>query len=387
MGQYALRALQAKEVTLGRSIPWDVVDRWGQLLLAKGAHIDKEDLVSHLLEHGYRQVPKSELARMGELEMGQHERRYRGLPMQAVRRVATRLGKVYASAQKLGLDVDEIRDLVHQLVDLTRNDPDEALASVVLCNQGSYAIWHAVHVAIVGLVLAGDSPAMEEARKSVAAATLTMNYGMYPLQDELQNQEAPLTDEQRETVRSHPAASAEALREAGVTDPIWLEAVAMHHERLDGSGYPRGLSGREIPFHARLLSACDVYCAAISSRSYRRALTPGQAMREIFVNSGKLLDEALAQRFVKVLGIYLPGTVVRLANNEVAMVVARSEQANAPMVASFVSRWGEGRAPALRATVEEEFAITEIVDPDDVRGYSNLLHLWGDVCGVRESKR
>lgn len=135
--------------------------------------------LEHLLERGYRQVPKDELTRLGEMELGKHERRYHGLPMQPVRRVASRLGKIYDSAHKLGLDVSEIRELVDQLVELCRSDTDEALASVVLCKDGSYAVWHAVHVAIVGLVLAGDAPAMAGARKSLAAA-LTMNYGITP---------------------------------------------------------------------------------------------------------------------------------------------------------------------------------------------------------------
>ena len=97
-----------------------------------------------------------------------------------------------------------------------------------------------------------------------------MNMSILQLQDVLQAQQAPLTGEQKEVIQRHPETSAALLRERGVSDEIWLNAVLCHHEAIDGSGYPQGSKGDAIPMPAQLVSLADVYCARISNREYRR---------------------------------------------------------------------------------------------------------------------
>jgi len=96
--------------------------------------------------------------------------------------------------------------------------------------------------------------------------------------------------------------------------------VRAHHEHLDGSGYPARLSGEAIPTAARILRLADVYCAKVGRRDYRPAHTPEAAFRGLFGSERLRLDMPLAAHLLRRLGLYPPGTLVRLANRETAVV-------------------------------------------------------------------
>ena len=108
----------------------------------------------------------------------------------------------------------------------------------------------------------------------------------------------PLTDVEREQIRTHPVAGARLL--AGVDDFLpALPYVLHHHERWDGTGYPDGLAADEIPIEARLLSVVDAFDAMTSERSYRPALTVEQALAELELCAGTQFDPELAETFVE----------------------------------------------------------------------------------------
>jgi hypothetical protein len=119
-----------------------------------------------------------------------------------------------------------------------------------------------------------------------------------------------------------------------------METVMQHHERLDGSGYPRALSGEAVSSGARLLAIADVYCALVTEHAHRRALLPNAALKELYLLRGKALDGAMVEQFIKVAGVYPPGTLVKLANGELAVVARHGEAATTPIVHSVVSARG-----------------------------------------------
>ena len=121
-----------------------------------------------------------------------------------------------------------------------------------------------------------------------------------------------LTDVQRQAIRCHPARSTEVLVDAGVEDREWLSAILAHHEHLDGSGYPAGLAGESIPSPARILRVADDYCAKAGGRHYRLPRSSKQALRSLFRSKRLWLDMQLAAHLLRRLGLYPPGTLVRL---------------------------------------------------------------------------
>ena len=218
-----------------------------------------------------------------------------------------------------------------------------------------------------------------EERLPLLAAALTMNIAMIELQDVLFRQKERLTAEQQRVVKDHPLCGAELLRTYGVTDEVWLRAVSHHHEFMDGSGYPQGLRGEEIDKNARLLMLADVYCAKLFPRSYRSPLQPDVAAREMFTGGrGHSLDQDLAKLFIKELGIFHPGLFVRLANDEIAVVIRRGEKIHHPVVNSVVKVDGSPYlAPKKRDCSNEEFKITGSVAQKDVPVCINRQVVWG----------
>lgn len=165
---------------------------------------------------------------------------------------------------------------------------------------------------------------------------------------------------------------------AGVGDPLWLEAVLHHHERLDGSGYPHGLRGDDIPHLARLLGIVDIYTAMLRPRTYRDAVPARMALRNIFLERGKQVDEALATLLIKELGVYPPGTLVRLANDEIGVVLHRGGDAAHPQVSRLMTAEGYRASVAVvRDTHAAEFQIVDSVPHGRYPGLlPNIAALW-----------
>ena len=143
---------------------------------------------------------------------------------------------------------------------------------------------------------------------------------------------------------THPTISLATLKDSGVTDEEWLQAVAQHHERPGGGGYPAG-SARSVEM-ANALRTVDVYTAKLAGRSGRDSLPPPRAARDLLVvERGNPFALALITEF----GIHPPGSLVRLNSGEVAVVVQRTADTDAPQVAVLTGRRGEPLAePLLR---------------------------------------
>ncbi|MBQ0931278.1 phosphohydrolase [Ideonella sp. 4Y16] len=217
-----------------------------------------------------------------------------------------------------------------------------------------YALQHAQHTAVVGLLLSRhlgwDGPT---ARRLVAAA-MTMNVSTLELQAQMAVQTDPPTTRQRELIRAHPLASETLLRRAGVTDEAWLQAVREHHERPDGGGYPAGLT--QVCELAHALRTADVFTAKISARAIRQALPIQVAAKQLFQEEK---GGPMATGIIKQLGLYPPGDLVQLKSGEIAVVTHRGPNATTPLVATITNTQGQPVAATLaRNSADAAYAIT-----------------------------
>lgn len=286
-------------------------------------------------------------------------------PVEPWRRLQERLDPLLGHPQDASDFVGELQALALDVLQMTEADPDLAILAMVRLDPFDYAVAHALQSAVACDAYGHAIGTPVEKRIVLIQAAMTMNISMLALQRELEWQDQPPTPEQRELIRLHPLNSCDQLQILGISDPVWLQAVAEHHEAEDGSGYPTGCRS-ELP-EAGVLAVADRYCALISRRGPRDAMTSNRAARSLYSAAyGK--RQSLVARIMEVFGQHPPGSLVRLANGEIGMVVRRGNAFASERVCTLVSASGEP-LPTLevRDTALPDFAIRAGVPDRDLK--------------------
>lgn len=218
---------------------------------------------------------------------------------------------------------------------LADNDADRVVFVATFLAESEarhYCAAHSLYVALACHLASRAIDGWDDRRRAqLRGAALTMNIAMAAQQDLMARQFAPLDTEQRALVDSHETRGAQRLRDLGIDDTDWTEAVAQHHRTGPGALETRSPAEQM----ARLIQRADRLTAAHSIRAGRAARTAGDASRAAYLDEMQQPDAAGAA-LVKALGIYPPGSLVRLANAEVAIVIRRGERADQPQVAAVV---------------------------------------------------
>lgn len=357
------------ELAIGQALPRNAYNEKGQLLLRKGAIIHSSAQIELITENALASTAPETDRQAGVDDVP-------ATPLGMLLTARWRLlALIEQGSNNFPADLLRVGALLRRAC---RANTDLALASVLLVRDAPYPIRHAANAAVICQIMAAALDWPEETQAAVVAAALTMNLGMLELQDELSREPGPLTPEQKETIHLHPTRSVELLQNAGVPAGAWLEIVRDHHERLDGSGYPAGKQADAISPPARLLALADIYCARITERSYRAGMSATPALRQIFLNEGKRVDEAQVAQFIKTLGVYPPGTGVRLENGSIAVVTHRGATGNTPRVAALTSPTGMQLASPLRhSSGSPGHAVKSVVNLEALKIPVGLTALWG----------
>ena len=245
--------------------------------------------------------------------------------------------------------------------------PDATLLALIYLSAQEtrmYSATHAMLVSCVCMVVARELLRWPDAQVlQLGSAALTMNIAMTELQDQLAQQSQPLTAQQIVAVEDHASRSEQLLRRLGVADPVWLEAVLCHHHRFPGPLAKKS----EAQQMARLLQRADVFGARLAPRVVRSPMPVTAAMQASYYDEEHQVDEAGAA-LVKTLGVYPPGAFVRLATQEVAVVLRRGATATTPRVAVVMNRGGMPTGEMIpRDTSQTAWKIAGVVAYRDVR--------------------
>ncbi|MCW2313822.1 HD-GYP domain-containing protein [Rhodoferax antarcticus] len=259
----------------------------------------------------------------------------------------------------------------------TRRNPDGTLFALIHLagsEMRQYSATHAMLVNVICSLAARDVLKWPQAQlKALSSAVLTMNISMTELQDRLVMQKEPPTPAQLQRIQTHSPRSVDLLQQMGVSDRLWLEAVLNH-----GAKTPGPLVGRSIGQRlARLIQRADLFAARLSPRISRAPEPPGAAMQSCYFDENKQIDEAGAA-LIKAVGIYSPGTYVKLASQEIAVVIKRGLNTTTPKVAVLVNRQGMPTGePSVRDTSLADYRIIASVPCRDVKVTHTLDKLMG----------
>lgn len=228
------------------------------------------------------------------------------------------IGRAIDVAKKI---VDEITSIANISVDL-----------LDLRSYDDYTFHHSINVAIYATIVGKKMGLTYDELVLLCQAGLFHDLGKSKVPIEILNKPGRLEDEEYEIIKKHPKMAFDMLSDNFMISPMVKQAVLMHHENENGSGYPLGREGSQIPVFAKILHAVDVYDALTSKRPYKEPYAPVDAFEYLWGGMGILFDEKVVNTIVNVIPAYPPGTDIKFSNGESAVVVDHTDDVLRPVV-------------------------------------------------------
>ncbi|MCX8959976.1 HD-GYP domain-containing protein [Erwinia psidii] len=280
-----------------------------------------------------------------------------------------RLGKTIDTASTLPL-VDEIASSISR-------HPAALLSVVRLKTHDDYTYLHSVAVCALMVSLARQLQLSEWLVRCAGTAGLLHDVGKAGIPLEILNKPGKLTDDELTIMKQHPVIGEALLRKSGGHESV-LDVALHHHEKINGSGYPFGLQDEAISQLARMAAVCDVYDAVTSDRPYKAGWNPAAAMRQMASWEGHF-DRTIFYAFVKAVGIYPVGSVVRLTSERVAVVAEPGQHSLLqPKVCVFYSLKTSQYLGRQVVDLADSHCQDSIAGPEESARWSgvNLNELW-----------
>ncbi|MDA8092807.1 MAG: HD-GYP domain-containing protein [Betaproteobacteria bacterium] len=260
----------------------------------------------------------------------------------------------------------QIGDAMSVVDDITQSLSRNTTAFLTLArlkSKDDYTYLHSVAVCAFMTALGMQLGLTGETLRSAGLAGLLHDIGKMTIPDSVLKKPGTLSEEEFALVKTHPRRGWEILKQAHADD-IVLDVCLNHHERMDGRGYPGPVSGEELSIFARMVAVCDVYDALTSDRCYRRASPPAETVRKMAEWLNGHFDQRIFFAFVKVVGIYPTGTLVRLTSGRLGIVTEQTARnLLLPIVKVFFS--ANADAPIAPELVDLSAVQDAIVSSED----------------------
>lgn len=264
--------------------------------------------------------------------------------------VANKLHKKGKSVQKvllnsvakgLPMDIAVPEEFTKNLVGSIDRNPNALLCLTKIREKDDYLLEHSLNVAILLANFAQYIGLKEEEVQELALSGFLHDIGKIRIPDKILHKPGRLTDQEMNIMRDHVVYGIEALQEMDIPERM-IRTVGEHHERLDGYGYPEGARDDEISFYGRMIAIVDVYDALTADRCYKAGMPSQKALQILLKDTPHKYDRELVQKFIKCIGIYPVGSLVKLSDETIAMVVKHNEDAPLkPIVKVFYSLRGK----------------------------------------------
>lgn len=276
------------------------------------------------------------------------------------------------------LDLSTASTLVQAVCSSVERHPDALISMARLKTSDNYTYMHSVAVCGLMVALARKMELSEAQIMQAGMAGLLHDMGKAHSDPNILNKPGALTDEEFKHMQRHPVKGFLMLQ-GSVQDEGVLDACLHHHERMDGKGYPHGLAGNDIRLLTRMTTICDVYDAITSDRPYKKGWAPGVALQRMAQWCHTHLDAQIFETFVKAIGLYPVGSLVRLQSGLLGVVCAPAQNSmSTPQVAAFYHIGLQRMLRPAKLLDLEKLPDERIVAGEDPSKwpFTNLEQLW-----------
>ncbi len=283
--------------------------------------------------------------------------------------------------------LENVGELVQEISDSVLRHPNALISLARLKTSDEYTYMHSVAVCALMIALARQLEMTEEQVREAGEAGLLHDIGKMAIPDAILNKPDKLTDAEFGTMRLHPEAGAKMLLDCRQISALVLDVCLHHHEKFDGSGYPHRLVGEQISLFARMGAVCDVYDAITSDRPYKKGWDPAEAIRKMAEWKGHF-DPQIFQAFVKSVGIYPVGALVRLESGRLGVVLEQHEKSLlTPRVKVFFSARSKLPIPQEVLDLAKLAGRDKIVARESAEdwGFKNIEELWSGIPASKGS--
>jgi HD-GYP domain-containing protein (c-di-GMP phosphodiesterase class II) len=287
---------------------------------------------------------------------------------------------------RMGKTVDSggAKQLVQEIADSVSRNPGALISLARLKTADDYTYMHSVAVCAMMVALAKQLGLNEEETRSAGLAGLMHDLGKAAMPMSVLNKPGKLTEAEFSIIKTHPEEGYRLLQNGGGADPVVMDVCLHHHEKMDGSGYPHGLKGDEISLFAKMGAVCDVYDAITSNRPCKAGWDPAESLRKMAEWASGHFDGKVFQAFVKSLGIYPIGSLVRLSSGRLGVVVEQTAKSlTTPCVKVFYSTKSQMRILPEVVDLSRPGTTEKIVSREEPAKwkFADLDELWSGTPG------
>ncbi|MCK5001947.1 MAG: HD-GYP domain-containing protein [Gammaproteobacteria bacterium] len=222
------------------------------------------------------------------------------------------------------LDIGAVRNAVQPILESVIRNSDALLWVSEMQKKDAYTYSHSLDNCSLAIAFGRHLGLYKEDLRNLAMGLLLMDVGKVKVADEILNKTGTLSVEEFEEMKNHVYYGVNLLRNTpGINETI-INVVLTHHERFDGSGYPSGLKGKEVPVYGRIAAIIDCYTAMTGNSTYRTAIAPHKALQTIYNWRNKYFQDELVEQFLQCLGVYPTGSLVEMSSGEVGMIMSQN---------------------------------------------------------------
>ncbi len=280
------------------------------------------------------------------------------------------------------IDVGGAQLMVEEITDSVTRNPGALISLARLKTVDDYTYMHSVAVCAMMVALAKQLGLDEKTTRTAGLAGLMHDLGKAMMPMDVLNKPGKLSAAEFAIIKTHPVEGHRALLSGSSVDPIVLDVCLHHHEKTDGSGYPKGLKSDEISLFAKMGAVCDVYDAITSNRPYKSGWDPAESLRKMAEWANGHFDPKVFQAFVKSLGIYPIGSLVQLSSGRLGVVVEQTGQSlTKPSVKVFFSTKSNMRIMPEVVDLSRPGTLEKIVSREDPAKwrFADLNELWSGI--------